>query len=100
MTPSLTGPIAREIEERLRAALSPTRLAVINDSAKHHGHAGDDGSGESHFTVEIEAPQFAGMSRLERQRAVNAALGDLMKERVHALAIRARAPGEAPSVSL
>jgi BolA protein len=94
MTSNLNGPVAREIEQRLRAALAPSRLAVINDSAKHHGHAGDDGSGESHFTVEIEAPGFAGMSRLERQRAVNAALGDLMKERIHALAIRARAPGE------
>ena len=94
MTQSLTGPIAREIEERLRAALAPTRLAVINDSARHHGHAGDDGSGESHFTVEIESPAFAGLSRLARQRAVNAALGDLMKERIHALAIRTRAPGE------
>ena len=67
---------------------------MTNDSARHRGHAGDDGSGESHFTVEIEAARFAGMTRLERQRAVNAALGDLMKERVHALAIRARAPGE------
>lgn len=94
MSAALTGPVARDIEKRLRAALAPTRLAVINDSAKHRGHAGDDGSGESHFTVEIEAGAFAGMSRLERQRAVNAALGDLMKERVHALAIRARAPGE------
>jgi BolA protein len=94
MSPPLTGSVAREIEQRLRAALSPTSLAVVNDSAKHHGHAGDDGSGESHFTVEIEAAQFAGMSRLERQRAVNAALGDLMRERVHALAIRATAPGE------
>ena len=94
MSSDLTGPVAREIDQRLRAALAPTSLAVINDSAKHHGHAGDDGSGESHFTVEIEAPSFAGMSRLDRQRAVNAALGDLMKERVHALAIRARAPGE------
>jgi BolA protein len=94
MSPALTGPVAAEIEQRLRATLAPTRLAVINDSARHHGHAGDDGSGESHFTVEIEAPAFAGMSRLERQRAVNAALGDLMRERVHALAIRARAPGE------
>ena len=65
---------------------------MINDSARHHGHAGDDGSGESHFTVEIEAPPFAGMTRLERQRAVNAALGDLMRERIHALAIRAKAP--------
>ena len=94
MTSALTGPVAIEIDQRLRAALAPTHLAVINDSAKHHGHAGDDGSGESHFTVEIEAPQFAGMSRLQRQRAVNAALGELMRERVHALAIRARAPGE------
>ena len=94
MSSDLNGPVAREIDQRLRAALAPTRLAVINDSAKQHGHAGDDGSGESHFTVEIEAPAFAGMSRLERQRAVNAALGDLMRDRVHALAIRARAPGE------
>lgn len=94
MTDTFTGPVAAEIEKRLRAALSPTRLAVINDSDKHRGHAGHDGSGESHFTVEIEAEQFAGMTRLARQRAVNAALGDLMKERVHALAIRAKAPGE------
>ena len=94
MNQIFTGPVADEIERRLRAALAPTRLAVINDSAKHHGHAGDDGSGESHFTVEIEAPRFAGMSRLERQRAVNAALGDLMRERIHALAIRASSPGE------
>lgn len=94
MSQALTGPVAAEIEKRLRAALAPTRLAVINDSARHHGHAGDDGSGESHFTVEIEAPAFAGMSRLERQRAVNAALGDLMRARIHALAIRARAPEE------
>jgi len=94
MSPSLTGPVAAEIEQRLRAALAPSRLAVINDSARHRGHAGDDGSGESHFTVEIEAPIFAGMTRLERQRAVNAALGDLMKDRIHALAIRATVPGE------
>jgi BolA protein len=94
MSQSLTGPVAAEIEKRLRAALAPTRLAVINDSARHRGHAGDDGSGESHFTVEIEAPVFAGMSRLDRQRGVNAALGDLMKDRIHALAIRATAPGE------
>jgi BolA protein len=90
-----TGPVAAEIEQRLRDALAPSQLAVTNDSAKHHGHAGDDGSGESHFTVEIEAAAFVGLSRLARQRAVNAALGDLMRERVHALAIRARAPGEA-----
>ncbi|HYJ53632.1 MAG TPA: BolA family protein [Allosphingosinicella sp.] len=94
MSPPLTGSVAREIEQRLAAALAPSSLRVINDSAKHHGHAGDDGSGESHFTVEIEAEAFAGMTRLERQRAVNAALGDLMRERIHALAIKASAPGD------
>lgn len=94
MTAISTGPVAAELEKRLRAALAPARLAVINDSASHHGHAGDDGSGESHFTVEIEAEQFAGMTRVARQRAVNAAVGDLMDGRIHALAIRARAPGE------
>src|SRR3954466_11598784 len=90
MPSDLTGPVAQEIDQRLRAALAPTRLEVINDSARHRGHAGDDGSGESHFTVEIEAPAFAGMSRLERRRAVNAALGDLMKEPFQALATRPR----------
>jgi len=91
--PSL-GPVGREIAQRLETALSPQQLAVINDSAKHRGHTGDDGSGESHFTVEIVASAFAGQSRLARQRMVNSALGDLMQERVHALAIRARAPEE------
>ena len=94
MTQSLTGPVAREIDQRLRAALAPTHLAVINESARHHGHAGDDGSGESHFTVEIEAEAFAGKSRVDRQRAVNAALGHMLEGRVHALAIKATAPGE------
>ena len=94
MSAALTGPVAAEIEKRLRAALAPTRLAVINDSGKHRGHAGDDGSGESHFTVEIEAEAFADTSRVDRQRAVNAALGNLLEGRVHALAIRAKAPGE------
>jgi BolA protein len=95
MTDTFTGPVAREIAERLTAALSPTSLNVLNDSEKHRGHGGYDGSGESHFTVEIVSPAFAGLSRLERQRAVNRALGDLLRERIHALAIRARAPGEA-----
>ena len=94
MAPASTGPVAAEIDRRLRQALAPTMLNVINDSASHHGHAGDDGSGESHFTVEIEALAFAGMSRLDRQRAVNTALADLLRDRIHALAIRARAPGE------
>ena len=91
---AMTGTLTAEIERLLVAAFAPTSLAVINDSARHHGHAGDDGSGESHFTVEIESPAFAGVSRLQRQRMVNRALGDIPGQRVHALAVKARAPGE------
>jgi len=80
------------MEELLRSAFAPTRLEIINDSASHHGHSGDDGSGESHFTVVIEAEQFADMSRLARQRAVIAALGDIVGQRVHAVAIKASVP--------
>ncbi len=88
------GPIAIEMENLLIAAFSPTRVAVINDSASHSGHSGDDGSGESHFTVEIEAAAFAGVGRVMRQRMVNKALGDIPGQRVHALAIKAMATGE------
>lgn len=88
----MAGPVQREMEDLLEAAFSPLRLEVINDSARHHGHAGDDGSGESHFTVVIESAAFAGKNRLERQRMVNRALGDIPGERVHALAIKAIAP--------
>lgn len=88
------GPVAAEITRKLNVALTPERLVVTDDSAKHHGHAGHDPRGESHFTVEITAAAFAGQSRVTRQRAVNAALRDLLAERVHALAIVARAPGE------
>ena len=88
----MAGSLQREMERLLTEAFSPTRLEVINDSASHSGHSGDDGSGESHFTVVIEAPAFAEMSRVERQRAVNKALGDIPGERVHALAIKASAP--------
>ncbi len=88
------GPLAQEIAEILTKSFAPTRLEVTNDSARHSGHSGDDGSGESHFTVAIESAAFAGVSRLQRQRLVNAALGDIPGQRVHALAIRAHAPGE------
>ncbi len=67
---------------------------MIDDSESHRGHAGHDGSGESHFTVEIVSIAFNGQTRIARQRAVNHALGDLLRERIHALAIKARAPGE------
>ena len=93
VNPSL-GPVGQEIEQRLVQALHPTALAVINDSAKHSGHMGDDGSGESHFTVELVSVAFVGKSRVARQRLVTYALADLLAEKVHALAIKARAPGE------
>lgn len=90
----MTRSVAQEMTELLTAAFAPTRLEVINDSANHRGHAGHDGSGESHFTVVIESAAFVGVSRVERQRRVNRALGDIPGQRVHALAIRASAPGE------
>lgn len=90
------GVMADKIETRLRAALAPDGLAIIDDSDSHRGHAGHDGSGESHFTVQITAGAFAGQSRVARQRLVYAALGDLMAPGgVHALIIKASAPGEA-----
>jgi BolA family transcriptional regulator, general stress-responsive regulator len=88
------GPIAIEMENLLNAAFSPSHLSVINDSASHSGHSGDDGSGESHFTIEITAAAFAGINRVMRQRMVNKALGDIPGQRVHALAIKAKADGE------
>jgi BolA family transcriptional regulator, general stress-responsive regulator len=94
MTAPATAPLADTIAARLTEMLAPSRLTVNNDSAQHRGHMGDDGSGESHFSVEIESPAFVGQSRVARQRMVNAALADLLATRIHALAIRARAPGE------
>lgn len=86
--------VAEEMHTLLTEAFAPARLAIINDSASHAGHMGDDGTGESHFTIEVEAAAFAGMTRLARQRAVIAALGDIVGQRVHAVAIRASVPGE------
>lgn len=78
--------VAAEIEARLRAAFAPERLEIANDSHRHAGHAGDDGSGESHFRILIRAKALAGMSRVARHRAVHVALGDLTT-RVHALVL-------------
>ena len=75
-----------EIEARLRRAFSPTELQVVNESHRHAGHAGDDGTGESHFAIRIRAPELAAMSRLARHRAVQAALGDI-NTRAHAIAL-------------
>jgi len=88
-------PVTDQIAARLQADLAPTRLEVVNESHLHAGHMGDDGTGESHFRVDVESPAFAGLSRVARQRLVNQALARLLATRIHALAIRARAPGEA-----
>jgi len=89
-----TGPIATEMLRRLNSALSPSRIELVDDSEQHRGHGGYNPEGESHFSLSIESPAFAGKSRVERQRMIYAALGDLMRERVHALSIKASAPGE------
>jgi BolA protein len=80
--------IENEIRSRLTAEFQPVRLEVVNDSAKHAGHSGDDGTGESHFAVLIRAEALGGLSRVARHRAVHKALGDLTT-RVHAMAIDA-----------
>ncbi|MBV9526952.1 BolA family protein [Sphingomonas sp.] len=89
-----TGPVAAEMLQRLGSALTPTRIELTDDSEKHRGHGGYNPAGESHFSLRIESAAFTGKSRVERQRLVYAALDDLMRERVHALSIRASAPGE------
>jgi len=89
-----TGPVATEMLRRLNSALTPSRVELIDDSEQHRGHGGYNPAGESHFTLRIESSAFAGKNRVERQRMIYAALGDLMRERVHALTIRASAPGE------
>ncbi|MGL4542019.1 MAG: BolA family protein [Polymorphobacter sp.] len=87
------GSVAAQIEARIVAALAPTHLQVIDDSDSHRGHAGHREGGESHFTVIVTAAAFVGLSRVARQRAVYAALGDLMAPGgIHALIIRASAP--------
>ena len=94
MNAQTTGPVATEMLKRLDSALVPTRIELTDDSEQHRGHGGYNPAGESHFTLRIESAAFAGKNRVERQRMVYAALGDLMHERVHALSIRATAPGE------
>jgi len=95
------GPIATIIREKLMAGLTPERLEVEDDSARHAGHhheGGVDGraGGESHFNLTVVSSAFEGQGRLARQRMVNALLRDELAGPVHALSIRALAPGERP----
>lgn len=84
----------RVIEDKLKAALQPLELTIIDDSAAHAGHAGSRPGGESHFTVDIVSEAFAGQSRIARHRLVNQALAEDLAGPIHALVIRAKAPGE------
>jgi BolA protein len=87
---------AASIEAKLRAALRPLRLEIVNESALHKGHhAHFDGTGETHLRVRIVADAFGGMTRLQRHRAVNELAADEIRAGLHALAIEARTPAEA-----
>ena len=88
--------IESRIREKLVRRFAPEALEVVNESHHHAGHMGDNGTGESHFAVGIVSAAFAGKSRLERHRLVNAELADELAGGVHALAIKAYAPGERP----
>ena len=91
----LMGAIAEAIRDKLTEAFRPTRLEIQDDSARHHGHAGAREGGESHFNVLIEAEAFAGKPKVARQRLVYQTLAEELAGPVHALSVRAVAPGEA-----
>lgn len=80
--------IEQEMKKRLQEGLSIQSLEIINESKLHAGHAGDDGSGESHFRLNIIANEFSGMPRLERQRKVLEILGKNLTDKIHALSFK------------
>ncbi len=87
--------VVREvITRKLNEAFAPEILSVEDESERHRGHGGWREGGETHFRVRIVSAAFAGKSRVERHRMVNAALAEELRAGVHALAIEARAPGE------
>lgn len=87
--------MAERITSKLESELAPEHLRVIDESHQHQGHGGWREGGETHFRVEVVSSAFAGKTRLERHRLINAALAQELADRVHALAIVAKAPGEA-----
>jgi BolA protein len=88
------GSVAERLKAKLTDAFTPAHLQVDDDSSRHAGHAGASAGGESHFNVVIEAAAFEGLSRVQRQRMVYAALADELAGPVHALSLQALAPGE------
>lgn len=83
------------IREKLEQAFQPEHLEIVNESHLHAGHASSPGTGESHFRVTIVSAAFAGQNRIARHRLVNVTLAAELRDGVHALAIKALAPGEA-----
>ncbi len=83
-----------QIEQRLRAALAPQRLEIVDDSARHADHAGARESGGGHYNVTIVSAAFAGKNLIERHRLVYGALGELMHKDIHALSLQALSPDE------
>ena len=88
------GRVAQAIRDKLTMAFQPQQLDVVDDSAKHAGHAGAPEGGESHFNVVIVADAFKGRSRIQRQRDVYTVLSEELAGPVHALSLKAFAPGE------
>ena len=88
------GAIFQAIQEKLTSAFAPTRLEIEDDSARHAGHAGARPEGESHFNVTIVAAAFAGEGKVARQRMVYHALAQELAGPLHALSVKALAPGE------
>jgi BolA protein len=88
------GAVSEAIRRKLEQALTPERLEIVDDSDKHAGHSGHREGGESHFTLTVFASAFAGLSRVQRQRRINEILAEELAGPVHALSIKALAPGE------
>jgi len=93
------GIVRDRMIEKLTAAFAPRDLNIVDDSHRHAGHAGahPDGGGETHFKVSFESAAFSGQSRVQRQRAVYGVLAGELKDRIHALELKLRAPGEPAS---
>jgi BolA protein len=83
------------LRAKLEAALSPLALDIEDESAKHAGHAGAREGGETHYRIRIVSESFAGLSRVQRQRKVYAAVAEELAERVHALSLVTLTPEEA-----
>ena len=86
---------ADRIRTALEAAFAPAQVTVDDDSHRHAGHAGARPQGETHYTVAVISPAFAGQSRVARSRAVHAALAAEFADGLHALALRLATPEEA-----